>query len=147
LRKNGWRALSIPPDSHRQEGSFIARLFHLFPHKTAATCAGLGWIGKSGLLISREFGPRLSWATVLTDAPLPLNPYPVISSGCGDCRCCVEACPSGAIRDVHWKRSAEYKPLIDVDRCMGQLKKNKERYGYFSCGICVLVCPQGRSKI
>ena len=36
----------------------------------AATSAGLGWIGKNGLLINREFGPRLSLVTVLTDAAI-----------------------------------------------------------------------------
>jgi NAD-dependent dihydropyrimidine dehydrogenase PreA subunit len=146
LRNNGWRALPIPPDSHRENSSFIARIYHLFPHKTAATCSGLGWIGKSGLLISQEFGPRLNWATVLTNAPLMLNSHPVTSSQCGNCHCCVDACPAGAIRNVLWERKNSYEPLIDVQRCFAQLQKNKELYGYFSCGVCVMVCPQGVSK-
>ncbi len=146
LRNNGWRALLIPPDSHREISSFIARLYHLFPHKTAATCSGLGWIGKNGLLISQEFGPRLSWATVLTDAPLLLTPYPITISHCGNCRYCVDACPAGAIRNVLWERKNSYEPLIDVQRCFAQLQKNQELYGHFSCGVCVLVCPQGISQ-
>jgi epoxyqueuosine reductase QueG len=35
-----------------------------FPHKTAATCAGLGWVGKCALLITPEYGPRLRLGTV-----------------------------------------------------------------------------------
>ena len=39
-------------------------------HKMIATRAGLGWIGKSDLFISKEFGPRLRLASILTNAPL-----------------------------------------------------------------------------
>ena len=41
-----------------------------FAHKTAATQAGLGWIGKTALLVSPAFGPRVRLATVFTDMPL-----------------------------------------------------------------------------
>ncbi|MHB9093589.1 MAG: hypothetical protein ACYC21_02860 [Eubacteriales bacterium] len=34
-------------------------------HPPAATCAGLGWVGKNGLLVTKEYGARLGWATVL----------------------------------------------------------------------------------
>lgn len=47
------------------------RLCGLFSHKMAAHLAGLGWIGKSCLLVTREAGPRVRWVTVLTDALLP----------------------------------------------------------------------------
>lgn len=65
LKSKGWRTLAIPPDSAKMDGSFVSKLYSLFPHKTADTCAGLGWIGKSGLLINPVYGARLSWATVL----------------------------------------------------------------------------------
>jgi epoxyqueuosine reductase QueG len=42
------------------------------PHKTVATRAGLGWVGKSALLISDRFGAALRLTSVLTDAPLPV---------------------------------------------------------------------------
>ena len=42
-----------------------------FPHKTAATQAGLGWIGKTALFVSPEFGPAVRLATVFTDLELP----------------------------------------------------------------------------
>lgn len=49
----------------------------VFPHKTAAVLAGLGWIGKSALFVSPQFGPRVRLATVLTDYPLPLSDHKI----------------------------------------------------------------------
>ena len=144
LKQSGWRALSIPPDSHRVDTSFISRLFPLFPHKTAATCAGLGWVGKSGLLISREYGSRMNWATILTDAPLEGSSSPIIRSQCGECRSCVKACPAGAISGKHWERLESYESMIDTEKCSAHLLKNKEKYGQFVCGMCILACPQGK---
>lgn len=141
LRFAGWHALAIPPDSHRFDNSFISRLYPLFPHKTAATCAGLGWVGKSGLLINNKFGPRLNWATVLTDAPLEISALPILESRCGECRRCVVSCPAGAISDMHWRRVDSYQNMIDIDKCAGQLKKNIKKFGNADCGLCIKNCP------
>ncbi len=143
IRRQGWRVLPIPPDSCRHESTFISRIFNLFPHKTAATCAGLGWIGKSGLLISYRFGPRLNWATILTNAPLKASNKPVKKSFCDQCTCCVEACPAKAIKNNNWEYTTSYRTMIDVDKCASELQKNRKRYGQYACGICMLVCPKG----
>ena len=84
LKARGHRTLAIPPDSDRKKGTFISKLYSLFNHKMAATSAGLGWIGKNGLLISADYGPRLSLATVLTDARLGPD-APMEHGLCGDC--------------------------------------------------------------
>jgi hypothetical protein len=73
LKKEGYKYLSIPADSDRIKNTFIAKLYPLFQHKIAATSAGLGWIGRNGLLISPRYGPRLSLATVLTDLSVRRN--------------------------------------------------------------------------
>ncbi len=143
LRLAGWRALAIPPDSNRYNNSYISRLYPLFPHKTAATCAGLGWVGKSGLLISGKYGPYINWATVLTDAPLKTCNKPILHSQCGSCRECVDACPAGAIEDKHWMRGDTYQSMIDIERCSLQLTLNHKKFGNPTCGICILSCPQG----
>ena len=145
LRFQGWRALAIPPDSHRYDNSYISRLYPLFPHKTAATCAGLGWVGKSGLLINDKFGPRLNWATVLSDAPLETSRNPILDSRCGDCRKCVDFCPAGAISNNHWKRGDTYQNMIDINRCARHLKRNIKMYGNANCGLCIINCPRGKS--
>jgi epoxyqueuosine reductase len=66
-----------------------------FPHKTAATSAGLGWIGKTALFVSHDFGPAVRLATVFTDLELPPG-VPVVEGRCGACRDCVDACPAAA---------------------------------------------------
>ncbi len=113
LRSKGYRSLTIPPDSDRQKDRLITKLYKLFCHKTAATCSGLGWVGKNGLVINREYGSKLSWATVLTNAPLDPD-EPVRESECGDCDLCVTHCPSGAIRGdplVYKRTPKEYRRI------------------------------------
>lgn len=142
LRQAGARFFAIPPNSHKPDRRFAARLYPLFPHKTAATCAGLGWVGKSGLLINKQYGPHLTWATVLTNAPL-LADKPIIQSYCAGCVRCVNYCPSQAIQGKHWQRDLGNVPYINLAACSEQLQKNQQYLGQAVCGLCVLVCPFG----
>jgi epoxyqueuosine reductase QueG len=103
LKTEGCKYLCIPPDSDRTINTFVSKLYPLFTHKSAATSAGIGWIGRNGLLINPIHGPRLSLATVLTDAPLK-NGTPIEACLCGDCRMCIDHCPSGAITGNNWSR-------------------------------------------
>ncbi|WP_418791563.1 4Fe-4S double cluster binding domain-containing protein [Phosphitispora sp. TUW77] len=144
LKARGWRTLAIPPDSAKTDKSFISKLYSLFPHKTAATCSGLGWIGKSGLLVNREYGARMSWATVLTDAPLLVSKTPYTESDCGNCSRCVDACPASAIRDIIWKRGDKAEVFIDVDACAEYMNQTVKVFQKHICGVCVLVCPYGK---
>lgn len=72
-----------------------------FPHKTAATRAGLGWIGRHCQLITRPFGSWVRLGTVFADLALPCGP-PVEKNFCGKCRRCVEACPAQALTGSAW---------------------------------------------
>jgi epoxyqueuosine reductase QueG len=72
-----------------------------FPHKTAATRAGLGWVSRNCLLITRKHGPWIRQGTVFTDLPLDCE-TPLKKSYCGTCKQCVEACPAGAIVGNQW---------------------------------------------
>ncbi len=144
LQSKGWRAFRIPPDSNRKDPRFVARLYPLFPHKTAATCAGLGWVGKSGLLITPQFGPRASWGTILTDAPLKVAENPFVEGRCGKCRRCVETCPAGAIPDSEWVMGTATQSHIDREACGRHIEENSRKYGVWACGLCLSVCPQGR---
>lgn len=146
LKAQGWRTLAIPPDSAKPDGAFVAKLYPLFPHKTAATCAGLGWIGKSGLLVSPEYGARLSWATVLTDAPLEVSQTPYLESKCGKCQRCVNACPAMAIRNLHWQRENEARPFIDINACAEYMTYTVKIFNKYICGLCMLSCPMGNPK-
>ncbi len=143
LRSKGFRNLSIPPDSDRQNGKFITKLYKLFCHKTAATCSGLGWVGKNGLVINREYGSRLSWATVLTNAPIEPD-QPIRESECGSCTLCVTHCPSGAVQGHSWSRSKAAAKMVAYEKCSA-LKKDRNRLADKpNCGFCVTVCPYSR---
>jgi epoxyqueuosine reductase QueG len=54
------------------------------PHKTTATLAGLGWIGKCALLVTERYGSAIRLTAVLTEAELPCG-EPVSRSRCGAC--------------------------------------------------------------
>jgi len=112
----------------------------VFPHKTAATQAGLGWIGKTALFVSPDLGPKLRLATVFTDLDLPAG-VPVTAGRCGSCLRCVEACPVQAGHDVQWLSGMAREALFDARACERQLEANEELGGV--CGICVAVCPFG----
>ncbi len=145
LKEKGFRALSIPPDSDRKKGTYISKLYKLFSHKTAATCSGLGWIGKNGLLINREYGSKLTWATILTDAPFETD-RPISESECGDCDLCVRHCPSGAIRGHHWSTREPMKELVAYESCRALKKKRTPLDGKPNCGLCSAICPYSRKK-
>ena len=140
LRSLGWRAFNIPPDTGKIDHSFASALYPLFPHKTAATCSGLGWVGKNGLLVTPEHGARLSWGTVLTNAPLTVAVTPYLRGKCGNCTRCMDLCPAGAITPDEWVRGSS-GPKINIDACMQQLKENHRVLGTYICGLCVTVCP------
>ncbi len=143
LKARGHRTLAIPPDSDRKKGTFISQLYSLFNHKMAATSAGLGWIGKNGLLISPDHGPRLSLATVLTDARLRPD-VPFEQSLCGGCMLCIEHCPSKAITGAEWSRSRPFVELVRLDACRGHKTTKRQTEGKPNCGLCINICPYGR---
>lgn len=114
-----------------------------FPHKTAATRAGLGWVGRNCQLITRPFGPWVRLGTVFADMPFP-HSQPVEQSSCGGCTKCVDACPAKALTGSEWHPRKERKEILDAQAC--DLWK-KEHYFRFhkghNCGICAAVCPYG----
>jgi len=110
-----------------------------FPHKTAATSAGLGWIGKTALFVSPRFGPAVRLATVFTDLELPPGD-PVVESRCGDCRECIDACPAGCGRDVLWTPGMPRDELFDAAACRHHMAQFTS-VDVEICGICIAACP------
>lgn len=108
--------------------------------------AGLGQLGRNGLLITREFGPAVRISKVLTNLPLiPDNPVDFgVTELCYSCKICSDKCPSKAI--LPGERTAEkrnesnapgvLKWPIDAERCMGQWSRIRK-----PCTICISVCP------
>jgi epoxyqueuosine reductase len=111
-------------------------------HKSIATRAGLGWIGKSALLITKEYGPALRLGSVLTDAEFETG-EPVDTSRCGDCRKCVDRCPAGAIIGHNWCVGDPREAMYDAFACRDMAMKLSRKQGIMStiCGICINACP------
>ena len=140
LQRQGYAAFPI-----RATGSPADRehLRAIFSHKLAAHLAGLGWIGKSCLLVTPEVGPRARWASILTDAPLAVG-QPLVER-CGECAECVDACPPHAFAGRNFSDEPR-EARFDVFRCNEYMRQSEEFVGVRVCGMCVYVCPHGRKK-
>jgi epoxyqueuosine reductase len=114
-----------------------------FPHKTAATLSGVGWVGRHCQLVTRPFGPWVRLGTVFTEMPL-IYGTPFNRGYCGTCRACVDACPAGALTGKSWKPGIKREEILDAAVCD---RWKKEHYMKFhnghNCGICSSVCPYG----
>ena len=118
-----------------------------FQHKTAATRAGMGWVGKNCQLITPKWGPWVRLGTVLTDAPLPCA-EPMERSLCGKCVKCVEACPAGALKGGVWSPGVPRDQILDAWACDKYKKTNfMSFHGGHNCGICTRACPVGRKVL
>jgi epoxyqueuosine reductase len=111
-------------------------------HKSIATRAGLGWIGKSALLITKEYGPAVRFGSVLTDAEFK-TAEPVDESHCGDCHQCVDLCPAKAIKGHNWCVGDPREAMYNAFACRDMAKRLSGEQGIVStiCGICINACP------
>jgi len=120
------------------------RLEGAFSHKLAAHLSGLGWIGKSCLLITPDYGPRVRLATVLTDAPLKTGA--LLVNRCGGCIKCVDICPAKAFTGVPFNPSEPRDARFKAHLCKEYTDRRAQRFGEGICGLCVYVCPYGAVK-
>ena len=118
-----------------------------------AMAAGLGELGRMGLLITPRFGPRVRICKVFTDMPLAYDTYRPfgVAKFCETCKKCAKMCPSGAISfDGHTMKgptpsnfSRVLKWYINPEKCFLFWVKN-----WMDCNNCVMACPfnkhQGR---
>ncbi len=142
LRERGFDARACEPTTEEYDR---ATLSSALPHKTAATLAGLGWIGKCALLVTRDFGAAVRLTTVLTGAPLEAG-APVGESSCGECAACVAACPAGAPSGRPWSAGMPRGEFFDAFACERNAKAMSGARGIAAtiCGICVASCPWTR---
>lgn len=113
------------------------------PHKTVATRAGLGWIGKSALLVTRELGSMIRLSSILTDAPL-VAAVPINESQCGSCTVCTKACPAGAISGKAWELGLYRDEFFDAVSCRATATERSFQGfggGHTICGKCIEICP------
>ena len=111
--------------------------------KAIASLSGMGWIGKNGLLITEEFGPRQRMGAVLTNMPVTRKAK-MIDNKCGDCTACIDRCAMKVLKSTEFKHHPENRDLvIDWAKCgvyeaklIGDGSKPE-----MACGRCISVCP------
>ena len=130
----GFNAFPVPASTPYN----LDKLEGIFSHKLAAHLAGVGWIGKSCLLLTDRFGPRVRLVTVLTDAPLETGQ--TLDKPCGQCRVCVESCPVKAFTGLEFQAGQGREVRFDVFKCSEYRREHP-------CGLCVSSCPEGRSRV
>jgi len=110
--------------------------------KPWAMQAGLGWIGKNSLLLTREYGSWVFLGVILTTLKLvPDRPH---TAHCGTCTRCLEACPTQAIVSpgvVDSRRCIAYHTLEShAERIPAEIAQNLHNW-VAGCDICQEVCP------
>jgi epoxyqueuosine reductase QueG len=145
LQAAGYQAYPI----HASQYHNIDRLNGITSNKMAAHLSGLGWIGKSILLVTPEFGPRVRWATVLTDAPL--QPGMPMERRCGECTQCMDICPVSAFTGADFDTGKPRETFFNARACADYARhRHKTVMSKLAdgnnCGLCVFVCPHGREN-
>lgn len=151
IRLQGGNSLVIEATIHDQnlDKNFFNTLRFDFSHKMSATRAGLGWIGKTALFISKQYGPRVRLVTVLTDYPLPYCAEPINESQCGSCDLCVRHCPAQAANGKLWNIDVDRNKFFDPFACLKkarELSRNNFNKEVSLCGKCIVVCPIGKTQ-
>lgn len=151
LLNNNIYSLPIVPTisvGSRQYEKYLKSLSYDISHKMVATRAGLGWIGKTDLLITKEFGPRLRLATILLKQDPGCNVKPIVKSNCGNCNICVLKCPAKAATGLQWNITIHRDEFFNAFKCRekcGESAKQKLNVDESICGLCIRVCPIGSS--
>ena len=126
VERTGHRGLIV----HTEDEFDPVGRFGLLSLKVLAKDAGLGWQGRSLLIISPEHGPVHRWIAVLTD--LELRPGAPVPNRCGECTACVDECPYDALRLVRFDDHPERREdVLDTRACRGD----------DGCQVCLDVCP------
>ncbi len=135
-------------DLQDEIGDFYGRVFvdsAPVMERQWAEKAGMGWIGKNSLLLTREQGSFFFLAELIIDLEVqPDDPF--VGDYCGTCTRCIDACPTDAIIEPE---------IVDASRCISYLTielkeeipnefKGKMENWAFGCDICQDVCPWNR---
>ena len=122
--------------------NFYAQASHplggLVLYPPLAQKAGLGWLGKHGLLITPQFGSRQRISAIFTNIDnLPFsksNEHKWIGAFCDKCNKCIRKCPPKAILETPIIHMSKRKTHIDRSKCLPYFNKN------YGCSICLKEC-------
>lgn len=116
--------------------------------RSYAISAGLGFFGKNNMLIIPGYGSYFYLAEILTTVPIEFHAPNIMDTECGECRRCIDACPTGALDGPF---------SFDASRCLSYLsieykgdidKETGKRMGrcFFGCDRCQEVCPFNKEQ-
>jgi epoxyqueuosine reductase len=108
--------------------------------RSYARRAGLGFIGKNTMLINPRLGSRILLGELITD--LVLEPQRAVDIDCGDCRKCIEACPTGALSGggIDCRKCLSYLTIESREPIPEKYRKFAST-NIFGCDRCVDACP------
>jgi epoxyqueuosine reductase len=138
ISKLGYEAFPQSRKNNKQDINWNTVL----PHKTIANISGIGWIGKSALLVTEKYGSAIRLSSILTNFPL-VTENKIMESKCGSCIACKKACPANAIKGNIWSIGINRNELIDPDNCKQMVIERGKDLGLSegTCGICIFECP------
>jgi epoxyqueuosine reductase len=136
ISNRGFGAMPIPASVIV---SWSRQTAHL-SHRHAAELAGIGFVGRHGLVVHPEYGAAIRLASIFTD--MPVHADTPLKEDCGDCCACLAACPVEAI-------SINGIDEFNGKACFEKLKEyqNRKGIGVMICGLCVKACKgPGKKK-
>ena len=114
--------------------------------KQIARAAGIGWQGRNSLIISQEYGSWIFLGVIITNLDLPKDEK--VEDRCGDCRLCIENCPTQAItenRNIDAAKCIAYWTIESKeDEFPDFIRKNQNKWAY-GCDICQEICPWNKN--
>lgn len=139
LQQNSYLSMPISPSLFPDKEKLCSN----FSHKIGARLSGLGWIGKSGLLITPDYGPRVRFVSVLTNLRLRNSGY-IMDSRCGNCHACVDSCPVHAYTGREFVPEEPREMRYNAVACYDYHRQRKNEGKIDMCGYCVQACPYGK---
>ncbi len=139
LTFQGYASIYLPRDAYGDIDVILEEPFAFFSHKHAAYLAGLGSFGQNNVLLTPQFGPRIRFTSIFTQAQLEGDDIKN-QDLCTKCMACLKECPVKAI-----KAHGDFPPPIDKITCAERSKKLRKEYRS-PCGICIKVCPVGDDR-
>ncbi|GHS87035.1 4Fe-4S ferredoxin [Synergistales bacterium] len=141
LNTLGVRAIFFPRDCYGDISVLVKKPEAAFSHVLAGKYAGLGTLALNHTLLTPEYGPRVRFVSVITDAEI--SPDKVIKESlCSGCRLCEKSCPVRAFGKVG---PIAGKGDMDKNRCAEYHQRLKNEFRY-PCGVCTKVCPVGEDR-